>query len=53
MTAIGGVKLRGGGTEQKGNNDYISVVIAGGEGCIRGLNSNGKNTIKIKSKTKN
>ena len=29
-----------------------SVVIAGGGGGVRGLNGNGKNTIKIKLKKK-
>ena len=32
--------------------DINSVVIAGGGG-VRGLNDNGKNTTKIKSKKKN
>ena len=44
--------LGGGGTEQKGRRTYGHGQQCGdcsGEGCIRGLKGNGKNTIKNKS----
>ena len=51
MTAIGGRGVQGVeglSKEEKGLMDMDkSVVIAGGDGVRRGLNGNGKNTIKI------
>ena len=47
---VGGL-LKAGEIEQKREKDldmHNSVVIAGGEGGIRGLSGNGKNTTKIK-----
>ena len=47
--------LGGGGIEQKGKRTHGHGQQCGdcwGEGGIRGLNDNGKNTIKIKSKNK-
>ena len=44
----GGEKVEGWSKKEKRLMDRDnSVVIAGGAGGIRGLNSNGKNTIKI------
>lgn len=51
MTAGGGGVLRDGGIQQKGKSN-ISVVIAGGEGSMRQLKGNVKNTMDIKFKEK-
>ena len=52
MTASGGqVRSGGGGIEQKGKRTHEHGQQCGdccGEGSIRGLNCNGKNTIKSK-----
>ena len=48
-------RLRGGGIEQRGKRIHGHGQQCGdcwGEGNIRGLNGNGKNTIKIKLKNK-
>ena len=50
MTASRGC-LRGGGFEQKGKRTHGNVQECGDcwvEGDIRGLNGNGKNTIRVK-----
>ena len=51
MTVKRGVKLGGAGIEQKGKRTHGHGQQCGdcwGQGGIRGLNGNGKNTIKIK-----
>ena len=48
-------RLRGGGSEQRAKRTHGHGQQCGecwGEGNIRGLNGNGKNTIKIKLKNK-
>ena len=53
MTAKGRrLGVEGSSEREKGLMDMDNqVVIAGGEGCLRGLNGNGKNMIKkFKSK---
>ena len=48
MTVSGGGMWGGEGIEQKGLMDMVnSVVIARGRRGIRGINGNGKNTIKF------
>ena len=51
MTASGGGGRLGGGVEEKGKRTHGHRQQCGdcwAEGVIRGLNGNGKNTIKIK-----
>ena len=50
LTASWGGKVRGGGIEQKGKRTQVQGQRCGdegGEGNVRGLNSNGKNTVKM------
>ena len=48
------MRLEGGGVKQKGKGltDTDNSAVIAGEGDTRGLNGNGKNTIKIKLKNK-
>ena len=51
MTGSGGRRLGSGEIEQKGKKTHGHGQQCGdcrGQGCVRGLNGNGKNTIKIK-----